>query len=55
VGTETDEPSEGGFDEVWLADCTQIEAFGGVDLFPVVHHALKGRLATGNWGQKPFG
>ena len=54
-GIETDRPDEDGFDEVWLADHTQVEAFGGVDIFAVVHPHLEGRIATGDWGQKPFG
>jgi hypothetical protein len=55
AGTETDRPKEDGFDEVWLADYTQVEAFGGVDLFAIVHPKLEGRFATGDYGQKPFG
>jgi hypothetical protein len=55
TGTETDRPREDGFDEVWLADYTQGEAFGAVDLFAIVHPKLEGRFATGDYGQKPFG
>ena len=55
AGTDTDTPSEGGFSEVWLADYTQVEAFGAVDLFAVVHPELEGHFATGDRGQKPFG
>jgi hypothetical protein len=55
AGTETDRPNEDGFDEVWLADYTQVEAFGAVDLFAIVHPKLEGRFATGDYGQKPFG
>jgi hypothetical protein len=55
AATETDKPRQHGFDEVWLADHTQVEAFGAVDLFAVVHPMLEGRFATGDWGQKPFG
>jgi hypothetical protein len=54
-GIETDRPNEDGFNEVWLADHTQVEAFGGVDIYAVVHPNLEGRFATGDWGQKPFG
>ena len=43
------------FDEVWLADLTQVEAFGAVDLFAIVHPTLEGRFATGDRDQKPFG
>jgi hypothetical protein len=55
AGTETGRPDEGGFDEVWLADHTQVEAFGAVDLFAILHPTLDGRFATGDCGQKPFG
>jgi hypothetical protein len=55
AGTETDRPDEDGFDEVWLADHTQAEAFGAVDLFAIVHPTLEGWFATGDRGQKPFG
>jgi len=54
TGTETDRDGAG-FDEVWLADHTQVEAFGAVDLFAIVHPMLEGRFATGDRGQKPFG
>jgi hypothetical protein len=52
---ETDKPDERGFTEVWLADYMQLDAFGSVDLFAVVHPTLSGHFATGNRGQKPFG
>jgi len=55
LGTDTDTPDEEGFDEIWLADYTQVEAFGAVDLFAIVHPELKGHFATGDWGQKPYG
>ena len=55
LGTDTDTPDEGGFDEICLADYTQVEAFGALDLFAIVHPELKGYFATGNWGQKPYG
>jgi hypothetical protein len=55
ASTATDLPIAGSFDEIWLADSTQIEAFGAVDLFAVVHPALAGRFATGDLGQKPYG
>jgi len=55
LGEDTDVPSRNGFDEVWLADCTQIEAFGAVDLFAVVHATLSGYFHTGDDGRKPFG
>jgi hypothetical protein len=55
VGDTTDAPDEGGFDEVWLADYTQGDAFNGVDLFAVVHRTLRGHFSTGNRGQKPYG
>jgi len=47
AGTETDRPETGGFDEVWLADYTQVEAFGAVDLFAAVHPTVRGHFATG--------
>ncbi len=55
AGSDTDTPGKHGFDEIWLADYTQVDAFGAVDLFAVVHADLKGHFATGNWGQKPYG
>ncbi len=55
VGTETDTPDEGGFDEIWLADGTQIEAYGGVDLFPIVHSELEGLFDVASRDQKPYG
>ena len=55
AGSDTDIPDEEGFNEVWLADYTQVEAFGAVDLFAVVHAELEGHFATGDAGQKPYG
>jgi hypothetical protein len=55
AGIDTDTPTEGGFSEVWLADYTQAEAFGAVDLFAVVYPKLEGHFATGDQGQKPYG
>jgi hypothetical protein len=55
TGAETDAPRDGGFTEVWLVDCAQLEVFGAVDLFAVVHPELKGHFATGDQGQKPYG
>jgi len=55
TGTDTDTPREEGFDEVWLADYTQAEPFGAVDLFAGVHPELEGHFATGDRGQKPYG
>jgi hypothetical protein len=55
VGVTTDTPEEGGFDEVWLADYTEVDAFSSVDLFAVAHRTLRGSFATGNRGQKPYG
>lgn len=52
---ETDEPEAGSFTEIWIADHTQVDAFGAVDLHAVVHQTLSGRFATGDRGQKPFG
>jgi hypothetical protein len=53
--TETDKPDDEGFDEIWLADFTQFEVFGAVDILAVVHPHLEGRFATGDRGQKPYG
>ncbi|MCA1376995.1 MULTISPECIES: hypothetical protein [unclassified Bradyrhizobium] len=54
-GFDTEEPTSEGFTEIWLADHTQVDAFGAVDLLAVVHPTLAGRFATGDHGQKPFG
>jgi hypothetical protein len=53
--TDTDTPDEGGFDEVWLADHTQVEAFRGVDLFAIVHPDLKGAFDVASRDRKPYG
>ena len=55
TGAETETPRNGGFTEIWLANHTQLEAFGAVDLFAVVHPRLEGHFATGDKGQKPYG
>jgi hypothetical protein len=55
TGAETDTPRDGGFTEVWLVDYAQLEVFGAVDLFAVVHPELKGHFTTGDHGQKPYG
>ena len=55
TGAETETPRDGGFTEIWLADYMQLEAFGGVDLFAVVHKELEGHFATGDRGQEPYG
>lgn len=54
-GARTDQPDVGGFDEIWLADRTQVDAFGAVDLFAILHPTLEGHFATANQGQKPYG
>jgi hypothetical protein len=54
-GAETDRPETGGFDEVWLVDSTQVDAFGAADLFALVHPTREGHFATGDRGQKPYG
>jgi hypothetical protein len=54
-GADTDTPEEDGFDEVWLVDHTQVEAFGGADLFPVVHPELEGEFDVASRDRKPFG
>lgn len=53
-GLQTDQPELGSFDEVWLADRTQLDAFGAVDLFALAHATLRGHFATANRGQKPY-
>ena len=55
AGSDTDLPDGESFDEIWLADYTQVEPFGAVDLFAVIHPELKGHYATGDRGQKPYG
>lgn len=55
IAVGTDKPKKGDFDEVWLADHTQIDAFGTVDLFAALHPRLSGYFATGDQGQKPYG
>ncbi|MGH8226854.1 MAG: hypothetical protein ACREU3_02945 [Steroidobacteraceae bacterium] len=42
----TDEAEQGGFDEVCLADHTQLDALGAVDLFAVTHASLQGRFPS---------
>lgn len=54
-GLQTDQPEPGSFHEVWLADRTQLDAFGAVDLFALAHATQKGHFATANRGQKPYG
>lgn len=44
AGANTETPEEGGFAEIWLADCTRVEPFGAVDRFAVAHLTLKGHL-----------
>ena len=55
TGMETDEPDEDGFDEIWLADGTQIEIFGGMDLFAVVHPTAEGVYDVASRDRKPYG
>jgi hypothetical protein len=47
VATVTDRPHPGGFDEVWLADGTQIGMYRALDIFPVVHQTLDGIFDVG--------
>lgn len=51
---DTDTPSPGGFDEVWLADHTLVDPFAGVDLYPLVHATLEG-LDVSSRDKKPYG
>lgn len=55
AGMDTDQPEEGGFTEIWLADGTQIEIFGGMDLFPMVHPTATGVYDVASRDQKPWG
>lgn len=55
AGANTETPEDGGFDEIWLAVCTQVEPFGTVDLFAIVHLTLTGHFATSDQGQTPYG
>ena len=38
---DTDRPDGSGYDEIWLADCTLVEAYGGVDIFPLSQPTLE--------------
>ena len=51
----TDRPNGTGFDETWLADYTQLDVFGGVDLFPLVHPTLTGLFPVASKDRKPYG
>ncbi len=52
---DTDTPDGRGFDEVWLADHTLVEPFGGVDLYPLVHATLEGLFDVSSRDKKPYG
>src|SRR5579862_2980740 len=52
---ETDSPDGSSFDEIWLADYTQVEPFGGVDLFPIVHPQFEGLFNVASRDKKPYG
>jgi|SRR5215831_6895853 len=52
---DTDRPNGSGYNEVWLADCTLVEAFGGVDIFPLSHPTLAGIFPVASRDQKPYG
>lgn len=53
--TDTDEPDDAGFDEIWLADATKLDAFYGFDLLPIVHSSLSGIFPVASKDRKPFG
>lgn len=42
-------------DEVWLADGTQIEIFGGINLFAAVHPTADGIYDVASRDCKPYG
>lgn len=52
---ETDVPDGTGFSEVWLADYSIIDMYGGVDLFPVTHPELQGAFPVASTDKKPWG
>jgi hypothetical protein len=54
-GMETDRPEDGGFSEIWLADGTQIEIFGGMDLFAALHPTADGGYDVASRDRKPWG
>jgi hypothetical protein len=51
----TDKPEPGGFTEIWLADFTMLEMFGGCDLYPIVHRRLDGLFDVASRDRKPYG
>jgi hypothetical protein len=51
----TDRPNGTDFDEIWLADYTQLHVFGGVDLFPILHATLEGLFPVASEDRKPYG
>jgi hypothetical protein len=51
----TDRPNGINFDEIWLADFTQLHVFGGVDLFPIVHPTVEGLFPVASKDRKPYG
>lgn len=53
--TDTEKPSPGDFTEIWLADYSIVDMFGGVDLLPVVHPELEGPYLVASTGKKPWG
>ena len=55
TGMETDRPEDGGFNEVWLADGTQIDIFGGMDLYAVMHPTADGIYDVASRDRKPYG
>jgi hypothetical protein len=55
AGIATDPPTEHGFTEVWLADFTMLDMFGGCDVHPIVHEHLSGPFKVASTDRKPYG
>ena len=56
LGTmDTDAPNEDGFSEIWLADYSIRDMYGGVDLFPITHPDLEGPFLVASTDKKPWG
>lgn len=52
---DADQPDGSGYDEIWLADCTLVDAYRGVDIFPLCHSTLKGTFDVASRDRKPYG
>jgi len=51
----TDKPHDQSFSEIWFADYTITDMYGGVDLFPIVHPNLEGYFPVASENKKPYG